>query len=230
MSPWGFSALPDVPDLLLYFRIVKHYSTSKLAYPEDGYRVFLGVVSALGPVFPGGFIWGLPVMHFGEALWIPLQVTKQRVGKKSSEFLPSWSWVEWEGPVTSIQGTKEDFRHSFNEQPPSFQTMETVCQWRWHCSNLCSPSSNLQLEAETAVLPLTEFFYWLDGEATFVAAGGNSMLSPKSKDEKYELLLVKRSAETYICLIFRREGELAFRMGVAMVPDQDWMGAETKKR
>lgn len=90
-------------------------------------------------------------------------------------------------------------------------------------------SSTVQLETETAILPLTEFFYWLDGEATFVAAGGNSMLSPKSKDEKYELLLMRRSVETYICLIFRREGELAYRMGIAILPDKDWMGAETKK-
>lgn len=195
MSPWGFPALPDVPNLLLYFRIVKHYNSRKLTFPEDGYRAFSGIVSALEPVFPGGFIWGLPVMHFEEALlWVPLQETKRRVAKKSTEFLPSWSWVGWEGPVTSIQGTKEDFGNSTHKRPPTLETMETVCQWKWPCSNLHS-QSHLQLETETAILPLTDFFYWLDGEATFVANGGGYMLSPKSKDEEYELLLVKRSLE-----------------------------------
>ena len=168
--------------------------------------------------------------HFEEALlWIPLQETKRRVAKKSPEFLPSWSWVGWEGPVTCIQGTKEDFRNSSHKRPPTLKTLKTVCQWKWPCSNLRSQSDTLQLETETAILPLMDFFYWLDGEATFVVNSSNHMLSPKSKDEKYELLVVKRSGWMHICLIFWREGELAYRMGVAMVPGEDWMDTETKK-
>lgn len=60
-------------------------------------------------MFPRGFIWGID----RDALWrsSPLDTTlgDRRDEKKSSESLPSWFWVGWEGPVNSIQGTGKDF-------------------------------------------------------------------------------------------------------------------------
>ncbi|KAK5995061.1 hypothetical protein PT974_03454 [Cladobotryum mycophilum] len=226
MSPWGISQIPKEPDLQLYFRIVGHYNDRKLSFPEDGYRAFLGVITALTPIFPGGFIWGLPVTSFAESLlWVPLQQGKRRMPKKTqtSDQLPSWSWVGWEGPVSPIQGIEGWVPY---RKPPAVSGVHALCEWKWpskgHMTQLrdktrCdrpsgdeSPSEHreietelsnlLRIDSETTKVPLHSYVHWIDGGEPvdkYEHRGYNEWLDTKIGSEgnrqQFEVVLIARS-------------------------------------
>lgn len=91
-SPW-----PDMDD---YARIVMDYTMRRLSFVEDTARAFAGVTSVLSKVFPGGFVWGMPVMFFEVALlWQPQISIRRKMlpldGGSHLNALPSWSWMGW---------------------------------------------------------------------------------------------------------------------------------------
>ncbi|CAG9937713.1 unnamed protein product, partial [Clonostachys rosea f. rosea IK726] len=83
------------PDLDEYARIAMEYSARKVTVPEDALRAFAGITHMLSRVFPGGFIYGMPLMFLDVALlWRPQASIRRRAVMKPP-FLPSWSWMGW---------------------------------------------------------------------------------------------------------------------------------------
>lgn len=108
ITPWQLEGLPETPNFVQYFRLVENYNVRALTYPDDGLQAFTGVTTALTHVFPGGFAWGLPCYDFLCAmLWLPKEPLRRRVPRKSGAFLPSWSWVGWEGRIDADAWTEE---------------------------------------------------------------------------------------------------------------------------
>lgn len=87
------------PDMDNYARIVMDYTMRRLSFVEDTERAFAGITSVLSKVFPGGFVWGMPVMFFEVALlWQPQVSIRRKVLPLDSTHLnalPSWSWMGW---------------------------------------------------------------------------------------------------------------------------------------
>lgn len=86
-APW--------PDMDEYARICMDYSSRKLSSVGDSLRAFSGVTHVLSQIWPGGFLYGMPLMFLDIALlWRPQTTIRRRVITKPP-FLPSWSWMGW---------------------------------------------------------------------------------------------------------------------------------------
>ncbi|KAF5023996.1 hypothetical protein F66182_3942 [Fusarium sp. NRRL 66182] len=86
-APW--------PDLDEYSRIVMEYSARKLTLVDDTLPAFAGITHVLSRSFPGGFIYGMPLMFLDIALlWRPHASIRRRALSRPP-FLPSWSWMGW---------------------------------------------------------------------------------------------------------------------------------------
>lgn len=86
-SPW--------PDMDEYARIVMDFSSRKLALADDTLRAFSGITNVLSRTFPGGFVFGMPIMFLDIALlWRPHASIRRRA-ISGPPFLPSWSWMGW---------------------------------------------------------------------------------------------------------------------------------------
>ncbi|KAL6403898.1 tol protein [Ilyonectria robusta] len=86
-TPW--------PDLDEYARIVMDYSSRRLTLVDDTLRAFAGITHVLSRSYPGGFIYGMPVMFLDIALlWRPHASIRRRAPSRPP-FLPSWSWMGW---------------------------------------------------------------------------------------------------------------------------------------
>ncbi|KAF1990198.1 hypothetical protein K402DRAFT_401651 [Aulographum hederae CBS 113979] len=75
-----------------------------LTYPSDAYRAITGLLSVWSRSFRGGFVSGLPQMFFESALlWQPRSLVQRRATSpsKPQDYLPSWSWIGWEGDIHS---------------------------------------------------------------------------------------------------------------------------------
>lgn len=95
------------PSLTVYSRLVADFNRRHLKYPQDCLSAMAGMLPCYNKVFSGGFLCGLPEMFFDVALlWQPASDLKRRVpvetGKRyrfANDYLPSWSWVGWQGAV-----------------------------------------------------------------------------------------------------------------------------------
>ncbi|PQE16156.1 heterokaryon incompatibility protein [Rutstroemia sp. NJR-2017a BVV2] len=89
------------PALDFYAHLVQEYSTRKLTNDEDGLSAFSGIVEVVSLQFPGDFTQGLPEFQFDTALlWQPNNPMKRRKTQWNNQrYLPSWSWVGWEGDL-----------------------------------------------------------------------------------------------------------------------------------
>jgi len=86
-APW--------PDLDEYARIAMDYSSRRLTVVDDTLKAFSGITHVLSRVFPGGFLYGMPLMFLDIALlWRP-QASIRRRAMSRPPFLPSWSWMGW---------------------------------------------------------------------------------------------------------------------------------------
>ncbi|KAF4121305.1 Heterokaryon incompatibility protein (HET) [Geosmithia morbida] len=86
-APW--------PDLDEYARIAMDYSARRVTSVEDTVRAFSSVTNVLSRIFPGGFLYGMPLMFLDIALlWRP-QASIRRRAVANRPFLPSWSWMGW---------------------------------------------------------------------------------------------------------------------------------------
>lgn len=86
---------PPWPDLDEYARIAADYSSRRVTLVDDTLRAFAGVTNILSRVFPGGFVFGMPLMFLDIAmLWRPSASIRRRALSRPP-FLPSWSWMGW---------------------------------------------------------------------------------------------------------------------------------------
>lgn len=86
---------PPWPDLDEYARIASDYSRRRVTVVDDTLRAFSGITHVLSRVFPGGFLYGMPLMFLDIALlWRPAASIRRRAVLKPP-FLPSWSWMGW---------------------------------------------------------------------------------------------------------------------------------------
>ncbi|KAF4949992.1 hypothetical protein FSARC_13326 [Fusarium sarcochroum] len=86
---------PPWPDLDEFARIVMEYSARKLTLVDDTLPAFAGITHVLSRSFPGGFIYGMPIMFLDIALlWRPHASIRRRALSRPP-FLPSWSWMGW---------------------------------------------------------------------------------------------------------------------------------------
>ncbi|KAL6869417.1 hypothetical protein ACO1O0_000743 [Amphichorda felina] len=86
-APW--------PDLDEYARIAMDYSARRVTVVDDTLRAFSGITHVLSRIFPGGFLYGMPLMFLDVALlWRP-QASMRRRAVVQPPFLPSWSWMGW---------------------------------------------------------------------------------------------------------------------------------------
>lgn len=93
-SAFGFQHSPW-PDLEEYARIAADYSARRVTFVDDTLKAFSGITHVLSKVFPGGFMYGMPLLFLDVALlWRP-QASIRRRALSRPPFLPSWSWMGW---------------------------------------------------------------------------------------------------------------------------------------
>ena len=100
-SIWPSAGPLTWPDFSQYTSEVHSYISRYFTYDSDIVPAFAGTASALAKVFPGGILYGLPIVFFDVALmWTFDEIQAIRaVDKTSDESLraPSWSWMSWRG-------------------------------------------------------------------------------------------------------------------------------------
>lgn len=93
-SAFAFQHAPW-PDMDEYARIASDYSARRVTFVDDTLKAFSGITQVLSKVFPGGFMYGMPLMFLDIALlWRP-QASIRRRALSRPPFLPSWSWMGW---------------------------------------------------------------------------------------------------------------------------------------
>ncbi|KAE9364342.1 HET-domain-containing protein [Stipitochalara longipes BDJ] len=96
LERWPFHALTVQrwPDFRQYTNLVSGYNRRVLSFESDALKAFAAILNALGPSFPGGFLFGVPEFLFDLGLlWSvdgPLKLRKD---------FPSWSWLGWSGGI-----------------------------------------------------------------------------------------------------------------------------------
>ena len=98
------------PDFENYARLASLFTERQLTCADDILNAFTGILVALQPTFPNGFLQGLPEFFFDVALlWrridsnfthLPLWPSRRclKPGKKwASTHFASWSWAGWQG-------------------------------------------------------------------------------------------------------------------------------------
>lgn len=125
------------PDLQGYAQLVAEYNRRDLSYAGDAMPAFAGIITALSPIFYGGFICGLPALFLDSALcWQSYGYCQRRRASKTSSStkhaLPSWSWVGWKGLLNSSSwngGGDYIFDPSSEDTCPHRRIIRTV---QWH--------------------------------------------------------------------------------------------------
>lgn len=103
-SPWEYK-LPYLgwPDLDAWDNMCWEYNWKDLSYQEDAHVAFSGIERVIERYFPAGFLYGLPEFFFDLALLWHSDDPQDRRVKPSTDngyYLPSWSWLGWQGGVS----------------------------------------------------------------------------------------------------------------------------------
>ena len=128
------------PDFGFFVELVCPYNGRDFSYPQDALSAFSGILNALSPAFPGGFVCGLPRMFLDEALiWQPFAKATRRMDRSrnphatsTTSSLPSWSWCGWQclvDPYSLRNDLNYSSRDKCNELAGSWQTQKLV---EWH--------------------------------------------------------------------------------------------------
>ena len=92
------------PGFEKYAAEVRDYIPRHFTYDSDVVPAFAGTAASFAKVFPGGFLFGLPVLFFDPALlWTFHEVAARRIVSadlEESTGLPSWSWMTWRGNLS----------------------------------------------------------------------------------------------------------------------------------
>lgn len=98
------------PDLAQYIEIVHIYRKRKFTFPEDIHAAFVGATAAFSTTSLGPFNYGCPELFFDAALlWDLTTASRTHLRRKSSDpkkYLPSWSWMGWENPISFLSWTE----------------------------------------------------------------------------------------------------------------------------
>lgn len=137
--------LAGFPDMGSLNHLITTYNMRELRFEEDALPAISGLLSVVSRSFTGGFIYGLPEMLFDRGLgWRPhwnhtnlrrrIQSDRPSTSRLSHLSLPSWSWIGWQGMVTSGYGeaVRINDRQNFIE--------ETIPITEWYTSS--SPSGS----------------------------------------------------------------------------------------
>lgn len=133
---WRRATTAGFPDLSAYGTMVSCYNQRKLTFPEDAIFAIAGMTSLLSRTFQGGFNCGLPELFFDIALlWAPWSEVHRRLPSERSKsngdttYLPSWSWVGWEGDLDPWVWTSgSDYAKSYGRCNTSRETVP-ILQW-----------------------------------------------------------------------------------------------------
>ena len=89
------------PDIDHFAGVITDYNHRELTYDFDVLRALAGVTASMEEIFPGGFLFGLPVLFFHWALlWDTRRQGRARqLHRSSGQTLPSWSWISMQGEL-----------------------------------------------------------------------------------------------------------------------------------
>jgi len=91
------------PDFSRYQRDIRSYSPRQFTYDSDVVAAFAGTASLPAKIFPGGILYGLPILFFDVALlWIvPPNAIRRDIDATLPESTrpPSWSWMTRRGQL-----------------------------------------------------------------------------------------------------------------------------------
>lgn len=109
----SLARIPLFPDLEALKALAFAYSERDFSCSEDAINAFAGITTALTRSFPGGFLWGIPLMFLDVCL-IWRSATWYDGGDERPPFYrrwdphessepvkhaPTWSWVAWKGTM-----------------------------------------------------------------------------------------------------------------------------------
>ena len=125
------------PDFSFYLDLVGPYNGRNFSYPQDATLGISGILSALEPAFPGGFIHGLPRVFLDHALlWQPFETAIRRADRSDDDAicssLPSWSWCGWQSyvdPWSMLSGLSYILDKDCQRRAGSWSTRNLV---KWH--------------------------------------------------------------------------------------------------
>jgi len=118
------------PSFKEYQSIVRSYSRRHFTYDSDVVPAFAGTASSLADIFPGGTLYGLPILFFDVALlWIvPSGAKRRSIDVTSHESIrpPSWSWMAWRG---QLWGGTNPFWSNFSLGGTKGAVVSPLVQW-----------------------------------------------------------------------------------------------------
>jgi len=91
------------PNFSQYKRDIRSYSPRQFTHDSDVVAAFSGTATSLAKIFPGGILYGLPILFFDVALlWaVSPNATRRNIDPAfpKSTRPPSWSWMTWRGQL-----------------------------------------------------------------------------------------------------------------------------------
>lgn len=110
INPRMEEILAGFPNLSSLSNMIGNYNELQLRYDEDALPGIAGLLSILSRSFGGGFVCGIPELFFDRALawkaqWGHINLWRRTPSGRPAgnqlypAYLPSWSWVGWEGLV-----------------------------------------------------------------------------------------------------------------------------------
>lgn len=97
--------------------VASEFNRRHFRFQEDALRAFLGIQNYLHGLFPGGLNYGLPELFFDIALaWRPKRWNIEKMTKRvtqadsfhGEDYLPSWSWMSWQGDFEFLRDGEFD--------------------------------------------------------------------------------------------------------------------------
>jgi hypothetical protein len=135
-TPTNHLSYHKVADFATYMsEAVTPFNTRNFTQPSDLPRAFDGIAhflvqnAARDSVFSQGLCWGLPIAHMPHSLtwdadWEDLRLRDPQLG------FPSWSWLAWEGSVTSArQHAHTRFLGQMYDFSGNSLKFEPMCKW-----------------------------------------------------------------------------------------------------
>jgi hypothetical protein len=120
------------PDLNRYLKLCQSYSPRDFTYNSDVVIAFAGAATLLAKSFPGGILFGLPVLFFDIALlwdcWGGTSEIRWDTAHDESNRPPSWSWMSRQGDLRDFE---EDpfFKGIAYIDAPSTLVITPLVQW-----------------------------------------------------------------------------------------------------
>ncbi|CAN9159651.1 unnamed protein product [Alternaria alternata] len=120
------------PNFKRYLRLCQSYEPRDFTYNSDVVIAFAGTATLLAKSFPGGILYGLPVIFFDIALlWSHRGFASKRPWDATSDESnrpPSWSWMSWRGHLDTLSQSSV-FEGIAGEDKDSSIVITPLVQW-----------------------------------------------------------------------------------------------------